>query len=94
MVVKPFGSRVFVELEKVGGRVTKGGIILPDAVAEPSRFGHVLAVGPDCKIVGVGDKVMISYYSGTGIDYPGSGFHYDQHRFVDEGELLGSYSLD
>lgn len=93
MVVKPFGSRVFVELEPVGERKTAGGVYIPDKHAEPSRFGKVLAVGPAVKTVSVGDKIMLSYYTGTGIDYLGSGFHYDTHRFIEESEILGSYEL-
>ena len=90
MVVKPFGSRVFVELLPVAERKV-GMIHLPDNHSEPSRVGVILACGPDVKRVKVGDRVMISYYSGTGVDYLGSGYHYDTHRFIEEGELLGSY---
>ncbi len=91
MVVKPFGSRVLVELLAVGERKLASGIIVSDKHSEPTRFGRVLAAGPDCKVVGAGDKIMLSFYAGTGIDYLGSGYHYDTHRVVDESEILGSY---
>lgn len=93
MVVKPFGSRVFVELMPVEERKTAGGIIIPDKHSEPSRFGKVIATGPEVKFLKAGDKIMLSYYSGTGIDYLGSGYHYDTHRFIEESEILGSYEL-
>ena len=36
-----------------------------------------------------GDKVFINFFSGTGVDYPDSGYHYDTHRFLAETEILG-----
>ena len=91
MVVKPFGSRVFVELLPVGERTLSSGIVLPDLHKEPSRFGVVRAVGPDVKYLKCGDKILIAFYTGTGIDFLGSGFHYDTHRLCEESEILGSY---
>jgi co-chaperonin GroES (HSP10) len=88
--IKPFGSRVFVELQAIEQRKV-GSIIIPDKHSEPSRVGVILEIGPEVKNVKVGDKIVISYHAGTGIDFIGSGYHYDQHRFLEESDLLGSY---
>jgi co-chaperonin GroES (HSP10) len=92
MVVTPLGSNVFVELIAVGERMTKSGLHLPGVHQEPSRLGKVLGIGPDVKRVKAGDNVMINFFSGTGIDYLDSGFHYDTHRIVNETDLLMTYT--
>jgi co-chaperonin GroES (HSP10) len=90
MVVKPLGSNIFVELIEVGERKV-GMIHIPGKHQEPSRIGVVLEVGPDVTRLKKGDKIMISFYSGTGVDYLGCGFHYDTHRFMSEMDVLGTY---
>ena len=87
--IKPGKGRVFVELIPVSERQTSGGIWLPDKHAEQSRIGTVLAVADDVPSIKVGDKVFINFFSGTGVDYPDSGYHYDTHRFLAETEILG-----
>ena len=91
MVIKPFGSRVHVKLEKIGEAITAGGIHLPQKHAEGTRFGVVIACGPRCETVIPGDRVILSYHSGTGIDNPLLDAHYDTDRIVEEDELLGEY---
>ncbi len=70
--IKPLGNRVLVKRSE--SKVSKGGIILPDAAQEKPRQGEIVAVGPgkmddkgnlkplDLK---VGDVVLFSSYAGT-----------------------------
>jgi co-chaperonin GroES (HSP10) len=87
--IKPNRGRVFVELLPVAERKTSAGLWLPDKHAEQSRIGTVLAVADDVKGFKPGDKVFINFFSGTGVDYPDSGYQYDTHRFLSEVEILG-----
>ncbi len=72
MTLRPLGDRVvlkFVEAEET----TKGGIILAAAAQEKPQIAEVVAVGPGGIIDGkeivmelkVGDRVILSKYSGT-----------------------------
>ena len=92
MTLKVFGSRVLVALKPVESTMV-GRVIIPHAHKEPTRCGTVMAVGQDCKVVVPGDKIFISFYAGTGIDFLGTEYAYDTHRVVDEGEILGSYEI-
>ncbi|NMP37278.1 MAG: co-chaperone GroES [Clostridiales bacterium] len=72
MKLKPLGDRVvlkFIEAEET----TKGGIILAAAAQEKPQIAEVKAVGPGGVVDGkeikmelkVGDRVILSKYSGT-----------------------------
>ena len=72
MTLRPLGDRVvlkFVEAEET----TKGGIILAAAAQEKPQIAEVIAVGPGGVVDGkevvmelkVGDRVILSKYSGT-----------------------------
>lgn len=89
--ITPNKGRVFVELDSVKERMV-GSIYIPDKHAEQSRVGTVLEVAPDVEQFKKGDRVFINFFSGTGVDYPGSGYHYDTHRFLSEVEVLGHIS--
>jgi chaperonin GroES len=78
MDIKPLGRRVLVqeveEEEEEEEEVTEGGIVLPDSAKSEDNYikAEVLAVGTDDKIeVEVGDEVILSSYSGTGIEVDG-----------------------
>jgi co-chaperonin GroES (HSP10) len=90
MTIKPNRDRVFVELRPVAERKTAAGLWLPDKHAEQSRIGKVIGVGEGVADFKVGDEVFINFFSGTGVDYPDSGYHYDTHRFLSSVEILGS----
>jgi chaperonin GroES len=72
---KPLGNRILVQRNEM--KVTRGGILLPDAAKEKPRQGKVLAVGPG-KVdekgnlqpldIQVGDEVLFSAYSGTEVE--------------------------
>lgn len=78
MNVKPLADRVvirFVEAEET----TKSGIILAGSAKEKPIIAEVIAVGPGGVVEGkdvamyvnVGDKVLISRYSGTEVKLDG-----------------------
>ena len=78
MKIKPLADRVvirFVEAEET----TKSGIILAGTAKEKPQVAEVVAVGPGGNVEGkditmyvnVGDKVLISRYSGTEVKLDG-----------------------
>ncbi|MFH1609431.1 MAG: co-chaperone GroES [Candidatus Bipolaricaulota bacterium] len=69
MKVKPLGNRVLVKKIEEEERRTPGGIVLPESVKDEKAVkGEVMALGTSEKFeVKVGDKVLISAYSGTDI---------------------------
>ena len=90
MNVKPLGDRVViknVELEET----TKSGIVLPGAAKEKPQLAEVLAVGPGGLVDGkeitmqvkVGDKVLISKYTGTEVKVDG-----EEYTIVRQGDIL------
>ena len=81
MTLKPLGDRVvlkFCEAEET----TKGGIILAAAAQEKHQTAEIIAVGPggigdgkEVKLeVEVGNKVILSKYSGTEVKIDGETF--------------------
>ena len=75
MAIKPFQDRVVVKMTEAE-ETTKGGIILSAAAKEKPQVAEVVAVGPgkaDVTMgVKVGDKVLISKYSGTEVKLDGA----------------------
>ena len=78
MNIRPLADRVvikFLEAEET----TKGGIILSSAAQEKPQVAEILAVGPGGVVDGkevkmevkVGDKVILSKYSGTEVKLDG-----------------------
>ena len=78
MKIQPLADRVLVEPVKEGDE-KKGGIIIPDTAKEKPQEAEIVAVGPGGNIDGktvvmevkVGDKVLISKYSGTEVKLDG-----------------------
>ena len=81
MTIKPLGDRVvlkFCEAEET----TKSGIILAAAAQEKPQTAEVIAVGPGAIVDGkevkmevkLGDKVILSKYSGTEVKIDGEDF--------------------
>ncbi len=90
MTLKPLGDRVvlkFCEAEEV----TKGGIILAAAAQEKPQTAEVIAVGPGGIVDGkeiameikIGDKVILSKYSGTEVKLDG-----ETYIIVRQGDIL------
>lgn len=69
----PLGTRLLVKPEESTG-VTTGGLVLPGSAKDESAgvvFGEVIAVGPDAKGAGAGDKVIFAKFSCTEVQFEG-----------------------
>ena len=77
MTVKPLSDRVLV-LPNPAETTTASGLIIPDSAKEKPAAGKVVAVGPGTKDVtmelSVGDKVVISKYTGTNVKLDGQDY--------------------
>lgn len=90
MTITPLFDRVVVKLTKAE-ETTKSGIILPDSAKEKPQVYEVIAVGPGGEVDGktttmtslVGDRVIISKYSGTEIKIDG-----EEYSIVRQGDIL------
>lgn len=85
MTIKPLSDRVllkFCEAEET----TASGIILASSAQEKPEISEVIAVGPGTEenpmCVAVGDKVIISKYSGTQIKLDGEEYTISQVKDV------------
>lgn len=75
-MLKPLQDRIVIKMME-GEETTKSGIILSASSKEKPQIAEVLAVGPGLKKDGeliplevkVGDKVVVSKYSGTEVKY-------------------------
>jgi chaperonin GroES len=78
MTIKPLGDKVVIKMTEME-ETTKSGIVLPGSAKEKPQIAEVIAVGPGGMIDGkeivmqvkVGDRVLISKYSGTEIKMDG-----------------------
>ena len=78
MNIKHLGDRVVIKMLE-SEETTKGGIILAGTAKEKPQMAEVVAVGPgvveDGKLipmeVAIGDKVLMSKYSGTDVKVDG-----------------------
>jgi len=86
--LSPWGDRLYIILDEPKESV--GAIILPERHSERSRVATVSAVGKEVKHIKVGNKVLISYYTGVFIHLPDFAFRgkEDLHRIVREDEIL------
>lgn len=87
--LKPEGKRLWVQLNPVEERVTKGGVILPAAHSEESRTGTIVAVGdavdPKYK---PGDTILVAFFSGTVLHFPHLGVTDDTNRMITQSEIM------
>ncbi len=80
-MIKPLADRVLIKMIEAE-ETTKSGIILASNAKEKPQIAEVLAVGPGGNVEGkqiemnikVGDKVIVSKYSGTEIKYEGTDY--------------------
>lgn len=84
----PWGDRIYLILDDPKESV--GLIQLPERHSERSRTATVSAIGEEVKHFNVGDKVLISYYTGIFVHLPDLAFRSkeDLHRIVREDEIL------
>lgn len=79
MNIKPLGDRVVIKMLECED-TTKSGIILAGSAKEKPQMAEVVAVGPGGTVDGkevkmevcVGDKVIMSKYSGTEVKLDGA----------------------
>ena len=82
MTIRPLGDRVVIKAVEAEEK-TKTGIILTTAAQEKPQIAEVVAVGPGGDVDGkevemtvkVGDKVIISKYSGTEVKCDGTDYN-------------------
>lgn len=86
MNIKPLADRVVIKMLEAE-ETTKSGIVLPGTAKEKPQVAEVMAAGPgtdEVKMeVKVGDKVLISKYSGTEVKLDGS-----EYTIVKQGDIL------
>jgi len=89
-MLKPLNDRVVLKMVKAE-ETTSSGIILAGAAKEKPEIAEVIAVGPGGMVdgnpvemnVNVGDKVIMSKYSGTEVKYQG-----EEYVIVRIGDIL------
>jgi co-chaperonin GroES (HSP10) len=91
--LSPWGDRIYIVVDEP--KESSGSIIIPQRHRERSRTATVSAIGEDVKHFNVGDKVLISYYTGIFIDLLGMGLEgkEDLHRIVREDEILAKIEV-
>lgn len=80
-MIKPLADRILIKMLETE-ETTKSGIILSSGSKEKPQIAEVLAVGPGGIVDGkevkmnikVGDKIIVSKYSGTEIKYEGEDY--------------------
>jgi chaperonin GroES len=90
MNIRPLGDRVVIK-KLEAEETTKSGIVLPGTAKEKPQEAEVVAVGPGGVVDGkeikmevkVGDKVIISKYSGTEVKYNG-----EEYTIVKQDDIL------
>jgi co-chaperonin GroES (HSP10) len=93
-----YGKRILIFCDEISERKV-GSLIISDKRAERSRVATILAVGGDVKNYQVGDRVLLSWYTGVhlhvfGDTLFGETVDEDRHRLVNEDELLGKILPD
>jgi chaperonin GroES len=64
--IKPLADRVVAQQVEAEQK-TASGIYLPDKAQEKPKVAKVVAAGPDCKSVKVGDKILYEDFSTTNV---------------------------
>ena len=86
---KPTADRILVRFDELKESTTAGGIVLVvDVVDDKYREATVLAIGRDVKEIVVGDRLLLSGYSGTSVGGDGD------ERIISEPEAWGVLAND
>lgn len=91
-MIKPIGNKILVEVSEPE-KVTKSGVILPDAVSSKVKQGKVIAIGTG-RILECGKLIEINISVNDTVFYPchlGIPIEEDKVNYVilDEREVLG-----
>ncbi len=89
--IRPLHDRILVR-RLVEEEKTKGGIIIPDTAKEKPQEAKVVAIGNGRREEGklipldvkVGDRILLSKYSGSEVKIEG-----EEHLIIKEDEVLG-----
>ena len=92
MKIKPLGDRVVIKMVEAE-ETTKSGIILTAAAQEKPQVAEDVAVGPGGIVDGkevkmelkVGDKVLMSKYSGTQVKLDG-----EEYTILSQSDILAT----
>ena len=90
MNIKPLQDRVVIKMLEAE-ETTKGGIILSNAAKEKPQVAEIVAAGPGGVVDGkevkmevkIGDRVLISKYSGTEVKLDG-----EEYTIVRQSDIL------
>lgn len=78
----PLGSRVVIKQLKEDNK-TKSGIIIPETVAKQITKGEIAAIGRDCEVVKVGDKVVVPIEACSPIEINGETYLRTTENFIE-----------
>ena len=82
--VKPLGSRILIQVQKIEEQELRSGLVLPGSNApQDTHKADVVAVGPDVENVTLGDLVLVSLFAGDGVE-----IEQEMFRIVDEEVVL------
>ncbi len=90
MNIKPLADRIVVKMTEAE-ETTKSGIILTAGAKEKPQIAEVIAIGPGAVENGkriemdvkVGDKIIVSKYSGTEVKFDGT-----EYTILKQGDVL------
>lgn len=72
-IFHPLADRVLIKPESESGekRTPSGLVIIPDLGHTRANTGFIMALGPDCEDLELGDKVLFGKYAGADIKLNG-----------------------
>ena len=82
--IRPLGSRILVQVQKIEEQELSSGLVLPSSNApQDTHKADVVAVGPDVENVALGDLVLVSLFAGDGVE-----IEQEMYRIIDEEVVL------
>jgi co-chaperonin GroES (HSP10) len=93
MKLKLRGNRLLVVLDKVESREIKPGLFISDKHSERTRVATIKEIGPEVKDFEVGQRVLVSWFTGTrlhliGQELYGETVDEDRWRVIRDGEII------
>jgi len=82
------GDKLYVVLDELPDQV--GLLYVSEKQSFPSRIGTVKNIGPKVTQFAVGDRVLISSYTGVNLYLWHYGIKDERHRIMREDEILGT----
>ena len=83
--IEPLGDAIYIFMDEREG---VSNIIITTEYQQISEVGTVVKAGPDVQSVNAGDKIVISYYTGTHLQLPECYSDSKYHRIIREHEIL------